>query len=357
MGSGLRPNDPGMRLAIRGWVHGGSIGGALGAAVRFDSPADIVKRHGEHGPREFTDVFGKRGAITSDMQLTLLVMDGMIRAHIRNSWHFTDPVDEVALAMRRWLLMAQDGWFPGHNELFQRRWADRTTVEALRRFADGGELGTIERPINDSQENSVLSRAGVAALWSDDLTEVFAVGARIAALTHGHPNAYLAAGAYAVMVQFAIRSSNLIRAVDAARSVLRGWDGHEEVDAALETAVEALFTDQDKPLDPAYMESFGDSSTAMGALAIAIRAVISEHRFEYVLGRAVTIAGDSAATGLLTGSLYGIASGANALPAELVSQLELSTEMAKLAEWVCLEYGGEPPQGHDYYAGFPFVKP
>nr|WP_042182693.1 ADP-ribosylglycohydrolase family protein [Kibdelosporangium sp. MJ126-NF4]CEL15153.1 putative ADP-ribosylglycohydrolase [Kibdelosporangium sp. MJ126-NF4]CTQ93251.1 putative ADP-ribosylglycohydrolase [Kibdelosporangium sp. MJ126-NF4] len=343
-------------ISLRGWLRGHAIGGALGAAVRFDKPADILKRHGQHGPQQFTNVFGTPGAITSDTQLMLMALDGMVRAHVRATWYErTDPVQEVALAMRRWMMGEQDGWFPRASELFERRWADRTTVDAIREFARTGTFGTIDKPLNRAQGSSPLSRAGVAALWSTDLGEVFTLGARIAALTHGHPNAYLAAGAYAVMVQYLLTVKNPICAIDAARFELTHWNGHQQVHDALSKVVEAQFEPELK-LDPAAVESFGDSETAVGALAIAARAAISEHRFEYVVGRATTIAGDSAATGALAGGLYGLSGGGNFLPEDLVAQVELSDRMGTLAYQVRREFSDEPMSGDDFYSWFPFSQ-
>ncbi|ALG13905.1 ADP-ribosylglycohydrolase family protein [Kibdelosporangium phytohabitans] len=354
---GLDPRDlASVDISLSGWLRGHAIGGALGAAVRFDQPADILKRYGQFGPAQFTNVFGKPGAITSDTQLMLMALDGMVRAHVRATWYErTDPVQEVALAMRRWLVTEQDGWFPRANELFQRRWADRTTVDAIRHFAGTGTFGTIDKPLNRAQGSSALSRAGVAALWSTDLGEVFTLGARIAALTHGHPDAYLAAGAYAVMVQYLLTVKNPVRAIDAARFELTHWKGHEQVHETLSKVVEAQF-DPELELGPAAIESFGDSETAVGALAIAARAAISEHRFEYVVGRATTIAGDSATTGALAGGLYGLSGGGSFLPEDLVAQVELSERMVTLAYQARREFSDEPLSSDEFYSWFPFSQ-
>jgi ADP-ribosyl-[dinitrogen reductase] hydrolase len=355
--TGLPLKDLGsVDISLPAWMRGAAIGGALGATVRFNTPTDILKRYGQHGPMQFTDVFGKPGAMTSDTQLMLMCLDGMMRAHVRATWYErTDPVNEVLLAMRRWLVMEQDGWFPRATELFERRWADRTTVDAIRHYAETGTFGTIDKPLNNSQGSSGLFRAGVAALWSTNHAEVFDIGARIVALTHGHPNAYLAGGAYAVMVNFLFRTRNLIRAVDAARYELTKWKGHEQVHETLSRVVDAQFAPDNK-LDPATIESFGDSNTALGALAIATRAAISEHRFEFVVGRAITIAGDSATTGALAGGLYGLSGGGNYLPEDLVAQVELSERMGTLAYQIRREFSEEPMYSEEFYSWFPFSQ-
>lgn len=354
MRSGLRNADPRtMMLSVRGWLYGAAVGGALGSGVRFDSGPAIVHKYGPLGPGEFADVFGRPGAITSDMQLTLLGVDAMIRSHIRSSWHETDRLEEIRRSLRRWLLAEQDGWFPSNSELFQRRWADRTTVEAIRTYAEGGELGTVEQPINDSQGNSALLRSGVAALWSDDSSVVFEIGARIGAMTHGHPNAYLSAGAYAVMLQHAFDSGDLQRAIVAALDALQSWEHHEPVSAALTAVHKAIF--EPPRLDPATMEGFGDSTTALGALAIGARAANASLRFPNALGPALIISGDTATTGAIAGSLAGASCGSRQIPEHQVEGIELAEPIQQLADLACLEFGNSPPQEAGFYEGFPFA--
>ncbi|MEV4317632.1 ADP-ribosylglycohydrolase family protein [Actinocrispum sp. NPDC049592] len=343
------------RDRIWGWLYGGAVGGALGAAVRFDEPDAIVRKYGESGPAEFTGVLGRPGALITPVQQTLMGVDAMIRAHLRTTWfrYRTDPWYEVIHALRRWLLAEQNGWLPTHTELYVRRWADRTTLEALRaRVLDDLE-GISDEPVNSSQGNAALNVAGVAALWSDDPEFVFGLGARIAMLTHGHPNAYLSAGAYAVMVNYLMSSNHRLRAVDAARAVLVKWDHHEEVLAALTKAVDGVLTDQ-RPLTPEVLAELGDSNTAMGALAIAIRASESDHRFHPTVAKAITISGDSATTGFLTGSLVGLSCEYATISADLVGQLELSKEIGTLANCAFDEFAGEPDRSESFLESFPF---
>ncbi len=343
------------RDRIWGWLYGGALGGALGAAVRFDEPAAILRKYGEFGPSEFTNVLGRPGALITPVQQTLLGVDAMIRAHIRTTWfgYRTDARYEVIHALRRWLLGEQNGWFPAHNELYVRRWADRTMLEALRGLVLEDVQGTFDQPVNSSQGNAALNTAGVAALWSDDIYEVFGLGARIAALTHGHPNAYLSAGAYAVMVHYLLSSNHRVRAVDAACSVLVKWDHHEEVLAALTNAVEAVQGDH-RPVTPEVLAELGDSTTAMGTLAIAIRAAETGNQFHSTVGKAITISGDSAMTGFLTGSLVGLSCEYSTLSADLIGQLELSKEIGTLANCAYDEFAGEPDRSESFLESFPF---
>ena len=66
-----------------GCLLGGAVGDALGAAVEFESLAEIRARFGPGGIRDFAPAYGRLGAITDDTQMTLFTAEGLIRAHNR----------------------------------------------------------------------------------------------------------------------------------------------------------------------------------------------------------------------------------------------------------------------------------
>jgi ADP-ribosylglycohydrolase len=70
---------------------------------------------------------------------------------------------------------------------------------ATQRQDPGKPLGTRTEPINDSKGSAAMVRAAACG-FGDDLAEAFESGGDIAALTHGHPSAWLAAGTFAAIV-------------------------------------------------------------------------------------------------------------------------------------------------------------
>jgi hypothetical protein len=55
----------------RGCLLGGAVGDALGAPVEFMDIAQIRRRFGQGGIRDLAPAYGRVGAITDDMQMTL----------------------------------------------------------------------------------------------------------------------------------------------------------------------------------------------------------------------------------------------------------------------------------------------
>ena len=75
------------RTRVRGCLLGGAIGDALGAPVEFLSRREILQRSDGAGLREYLPAtFGSSvgfGLITDDTQMTLFIVEGIIRARVR----------------------------------------------------------------------------------------------------------------------------------------------------------------------------------------------------------------------------------------------------------------------------------
>ena len=186
----------------RGCLLGGAVGDALGAPVEFLDLAAIRATYGPDGIADFDEEYGRVGAITDDTQMTLFTAEGLLRALARWSdrgiWN---PAAVVHRAYLRWLhtqgmepldLLGSDpvdGWLVQVPELHARRGPGHTCLSALR----SGLMGTIERPINDSKGCGGIMRAAPVGLVANE-ANVFRLGCETAAITHGHPSGYLAAG-------------------------------------------------------------------------------------------------------------------------------------------------------------------
>jgi hypothetical protein len=72
--------QPDLRERIRGSLLGGAVGDALGAPIEFDSLRKIQQRFGPQGVAAFEPVYGRRGAITDDTQMTLFTAEGLVLA-------------------------------------------------------------------------------------------------------------------------------------------------------------------------------------------------------------------------------------------------------------------------------------
>lgn len=330
----------GSRLVVsrfRGCLIGHAVGDALGAAVEFMSRDRIVERFGPRGLETFeawrneAGLAQRRGAITDDTQMSVATAKGLLetfeRGKSRGLWH---PAEAVWRAYLAWLRSQED---PG-----LRRYPGSTCLGALR----GGVAGCIDEPVNDSKGSGGIMRvAPVGLAFEPD--EAFEQGAEIAALTHGHPSGYLAAGFLADVVSRLVRGSSrrgrewettrggrVAAAVAETREVLLGYDEHDEVLEKVDAAVELYMLDAE--LTQGF-ETLGEGWIAEEALGIGLFSALNfpDDFAEGVLA-SVNITGDSDTTGAITGALLGASLGIDAVPAEWSSTVEGRQELLRLAD-------------------------
>ncbi len=303
------------RNMARGCLIGTAVGDALGAPVEFLSLVQIRARFGPEGLRGLEPWDGHRaGAITDDTQMTLATAAGLADA-------LAEGVDPESAVWARYL-----AWYQTQRDPAERRAPGRTCLDALA----GRVPGSAEDPLNDSKGCGGVMRVAPAGIafepgWA------FERGAALAALTHGHPSGYLAAGFLAdVVSRVAHRRTALYRAIMEAREELLGWEYAEEVLDAVDEAVETAMTNLGEPLT---VQHLGEGWVAEEALAIAIACALAhpEDWVDAVL-EAVNHDGDSDSTGAITGALMGVVLGVEAVPYAWVQRVERSAEALQTAD-------------------------
>jgi len=323
---------------FRGCLLGGAVGDALGAPVEFMSLSRICKRYGIGGIREFAEFSGRKGAITDETQLTLFTAEGLIRAVVQQRHEgSTNYAVVTANAYQRWLLTQgrrnahgldplapEPGWLFSQKELHALRAPGRTCRTALRVAT---ELG-VPAP-NYSKGSGGIMRIAPVGLFEESIEESFELGCQLAALTHGHPSAWLAAGALAVMITAIRQGATLPDAIDTALDCLELKPGHEEVLAALELADDLAFEGYDP--DSAIAQ-LGGGRLAAEALAVATYCALVARNFSDGLFMAVNHDGDSGTTGALTGNLLGVIWGEQSIPPAWLKQLELRKGITEVAD-------------------------
>lgn len=320
---------------VRGCLLGGAVGDALGAPVEFMSIQEIRARYGPQGIADFDTAYGKVGAITDDTQMTLFTAEGLLRASTRWSQRGICHVPSVIFnAYRRWLHTQSltepgfdtallDGWLVTIPELHARRAPGRTCVTALQ----SGKAGTTTDPINGSKGCGGVMRAAPAGLVGGN---AFSLGCESAALTHGHPSGWLAAGALADIVEQVVRGASLEDAIAYAMRLLRDApEGHECV-RAVGRAVDLVSAG---PPSPDIVHQLGGGWTAEDALAIAVYcALAAGDDFEAGVRLAVNHDGDSDSTGAITGNILGARLGIDAIPRRWLERLELRAAIEQVAD-------------------------
>lgn len=291
----------------------------MGAPVEFLARSEIIRQFGPDGIRGPEPWDGRpAGSYTDDTQMMLATAGALIQA--ADMWAREQSVDLTELAWERYT-----HWCGLQDDPHYDRRPGATCLKSLR----AGTPGDTFDPINDSKGSGGIMRVSPVGLMFES-ERAFEVGVDLAALTHGHPSGYLAAGAFADIVSRVVRGAPLLSAIADAREQLLGWEEEAaETLAALDLAVE-LFISDVHPVEATSL--IGQGWVAEEALGIAVHCALS-YPEDWVEGTlaAINITGDSDTTGCLTGALLGASLGREAIPQAWVGSLEGSKGIERAA--------------------------
>lgn len=318
---------------------GGAIGDALGYTIEFMGLAEIKAKYGQYGITDL-DIDKRTGKalISDDTQMTLFTADGMMWAYYRCSrrgigsyagsgsyqsylrWYYTQtgklPAEKDKFFLER--QPHEDATsILDYKELFSRRAPGNSCLSAL----GSGKMGTIEQPINNSKGcGGVMRIAPVGLFLHSEPEYAFSIGAEIAAITHGHPTGYLAAGAFAAIIAELVNGKSINESITTAIRVLKNYTSHQETLNAIENAV--ALANSDEQTETA-ISKIGEGWIAEEALAVAIYCALKETDFKKALIMSVNHDGDSDSTGAICGNILGACYGIDVIPKEWVENIEL----------------------------------
>jgi len=348
--------DPILRSRYRGCLKGGAVGDALGAPVEFMSRAQILQRFGAPGIRDYVSAYGRLGAITDDTQMTLFSAEGLLRAAAQaHPPGHAAYVAEVAQAYQRWLRTQEqspqahacaDGLL-AIGALHSRRAPGTTCLDSLQQARQAVQRhpeALCARAVNNSKGCGGVMRVAPAGLllaaMIDDrkllAREAFALGADLAALTHGHPSGFLPAGVLAAMVALLVRDVSLADALECAIQQLVTHRDYHETLAALQAAERLAARG---PANHDAMVQLGGGWVGEEALAMSVYCALAGADLESAIVVAVNHSGDSDSTGAITGNLMGAWLGEQSIPLRWVEGLELVGVVGELG----LELAGVVP--------------
>ena len=304
---------------FKGCLLGLAIGDALGAPVEFLSLEKIKEKYGEKGIEKF-DVWDgfKSGSYTDDTQLSLATAKGCIHAHF-------NLMRGGESRSQEFMYKSYEEWLESLKDPFQVRRPGYTCMNILQ----SGERGSIENPINNSTEASGLLRTASVGL-SFPPGMAFREAADYAALTHGHPSAYFAAGFLSEIVAQIIDGKSLQDAVELSIEQLTAFDNHKDLLQCVEKALE-LFINQ-TPAEES-IPKLGEGVTAAEVLAIGMFCSM-KHVSDFPEGvqAAVNHSGTSTSSGLVTGAILGTLIGYEAIPEAWISDVENAKDIIEIAE-------------------------
>lgn len=346
-------------LKVRGCLIGGAAGDALGYPIEFKGDDYIFSKYGEGGMRAY-ELSGGRALVSDDTQMTLFTAAGLLRhtyIAMTGKAGFTESeyAKTVAEAYKDWY-RTQMGSFEGVRremergafkpstwlsyvpELYSSRAPGNTCLSAIAK----GCRGTFRRAANDSKGCGGVMRVAPAGLiFPDEPMKAAIVGARCAALTHGHKLGYLPAAvlSHAVATLVGGSSASVREAIQLAMRDVTACFGRsaalDVLDTLLQNAIRLAGTGVYSDTDCIHM--LGEGWVAEEALAVAVYcSVRHQYDFESALASAVSHGGDSDSTGAITGNLLGAFLGIDAIPGHLVSSLEMLDVMLELSDDIVL---------------------
>ncbi len=350
-----------LRDRIYGCLLGGAIGDALGYPIEFPGLSEIRARYGADGVRDFSSF--DIGRISDDTQMTLFTAEGLIRAAIRNREKGACNVATVVHhAYLRWLFTQgerfsgkvapgtyfdrePDGWLVKVKGLHDCRAPGITCMTALQ----SGKMGTITKPLNDSKGCGGIMRVAPVGLVRGH--DPFDLGCELAAITHGHPSGYLAAGFCARLIHDLRNEVGLQDAIAQAASRLKQQPKHEECLLAVERAVKLA---KEGHPSPEQVERLGRGFVGDEALSISLYCSLVAKDFADGVRLAVNHSGDSDSTGAITGNILGVMLGCKSIPRAWLEKLELREVIEQVAQDLSgLFAASEEPGGDEFRGRYP----
>lgn len=270
------------------------LGGALGDAIAFQETTEASRLRASAGGRAGDDETAQPPRdlqVSAVTQLNLYTLDGLLEAV---EWaNAGQPADETAclwLAYLRWLRTQGTGfpetapsplprWIDAFEGLHARRSPDRTALAVL----GSGAMGEVERPLlADAMDAGTIMRAAPFGLLPVGWKSIVTMTINASAITHGHPEAQVAAVGYALTVQATVNASRseipapIAAGAAAALEVLPRLTRPGERSIALLSA--ALDLGRRPMSEDGVPDGLGDGSTAPSALARGVWAAVAAER-------------------------------------------------------------------------------
>lgn len=333
---------------IMGSIVGGAVGDALGYAVEFLSARSIFKEYGDNGITEY-DLYNGEAIISDDTQMTLFTASGLLTGISKNILEENALLDNlehnISDSYKGWYATQTENFFNSRKrnyswlenlpELYSRRAPGNTCLSAISQGANG----TMENPLNNSCGcGGVMRVAPIGLVFTDssfDIRDIDILGAKAAALTHGHEFGYIPAAMLVHILQRIIRyNDSILDAVnDALLTIPDLFPNSKSMKKFLDLIKKAVKLSTLKINDLKAIRQLGEGWTGEETLAIAVYCSLKySSDFEKGIIAAVNHDGDSDSTGAVTGNILGASLGIKNIPPKFIDDLELFNLLIEISE-------------------------
>lgn len=319
---------------FKGCLLGGAIGDAFGAKIEWFSIDRIKNRYGASGLQYIPKTQGVY-RVSDDTQMTLFTCEGLLKSFQNKGTIDEEPdYNSIYSSYKNWYNtqtkekndQGEKSLLMKETSLYVKRGPGNTCMTSLKR----GIPGSVDKPINDSMGNGgIMKTAPIGLMYNKNPKLAFEIGVNIAALTHGHPNAYLPAGFLSSLIADLVNDVPLEKAIENSIEILKTYKGHESTLSCVKKAMECSVSNIN---DVDAIESIGYGGRGDEALGIALYSVLKyPNSFKKAITTAVNHSGDSDSTGAIAGNILGASMGIGAIPpawAEKVEHADLLTIMS-----------------------------
>lgn len=341
---------------VRGCLLGGAIGDALGWPVEFQRLDRILDDHGPDGVTGLRLRADRLAEVTDDTQMTLFTAEALLLSAGGDRSAVTAAVHA---AYQRWFLTQRlsaptadaadaEGSLLREPWLYASRAPGNACLSGVQehrtvpRLVEPGAHGVVNP---DSKGCGTVMRSAPFGLIGAGPDAAFRLASDGAQLTHGHPTGYVAAGAFAALVDRLVGGTAPLEAVMATIAQVVAQPGGEETVVALDRAVHLAAS-----AAPEFgtVERVGLGWIAEECLAIAVHCLLTAgaepdpEAVRRALTLSVTHSGDSDSTGAVCGNLLGAAHGLSALPEDWSAQVEGSGTILRTADELTARFAARP---------------
>ncbi len=352
--------------AFRGCFLGMAVGDAMGLPVDDKTWDEICENYGPNGLLGY-DLLNGTAEVTSYTQVAAYVANGLLLAITRGRQELY--VRYIAEAMRQWAKRQHFPRDPEKNpfwvsqipQLRTRQCRDARMLDALR----FDRLGTIDKPINAAATPGAILQGAVIGMLCDrrrlDISQAGDLTTQAVALTHGNPEAFLAAATLSYVIANVLYGGEIPlkeHFLQAIETVDKQYRSKFPQTTALVTRLKLAISMADNPAQPRqHMEQLNCSSAGECLAGSMYACLACNGDFDTGMIISINHSGRSSAVGAITGAILGALLTDAALPEFYLESLDAAQVLQTLANDLAQ---GSPASGlfdddwdHKYVQGLP----